>query len=356
LPGRTEIVEVATRVATLIDAPDRRKEAEALSTEEPTNVMPLVDPARRDEVRFESEGLTLAGHVYRARAVPEGERAPALVMAGPMTSVKEETLPHYAESLQDAGYTVLAFDNRNFGESAGEPRQHLDTHEQVEDLKNAVSYMLSREDTDPERIGLCCVCLGAGYGLEVASMDQRIKVVALVAGGYNITDTYLGFLGPDGFRDYIENLGVARQHQYESGEIQYLPAVAGPPDFGPSAMPVEEAYTYYTRAQEHEAPNWENRLTVASMEHIVGWHVLGHAHLVEQPLLVVHGTTDVLLPPRYAQEVYERAPEPKEICWIETTNHVELYDGIPHVPQALERIVPWLDENLKSRASEGSAK
>ena len=75
-------------------------------------------------------------------------------MAGPMTSVKEETLPHYAESLQDAGYTVLAFDNRNFGESAGEPRQHLDTHEQVEDLKNAVSYMLAREDTDPERIGL----------------------------------------------------------------------------------------------------------------------------------------------------------------------------------------------------------
>ncbi len=217
LSGRTEIVEVATRVVTLIDAPDRRKEAEALSTEEPTNVMPLVDPARRDEVRFESEGLTLAGHVYRARAVPEGERTPALVMAGPMTSVKEETLPHYAESLQDAGYTVFAFDNRNFGESAGEPRQHLDTHEQVEDLKNAVSYMLSRQDTDPERIGLCCVCLGAGYGLKVAAMDQRIRAVALVAGGYNITDTYLGFLGPDGFRDYIENLGVARQHQYESG-------------------------------------------------------------------------------------------------------------------------------------------
>lgn len=55
------------------------EEAKAVSTEEPTNVMPLVDPARRVEVRFESEGLTLAGHVYRARAVPEGERAPALV-------------------------------------------------------------------------------------------------------------------------------------------------------------------------------------------------------------------------------------------------------------------------------------
>jgi hypothetical protein len=56
-----------------------------------------------------------------------------------------------------------------------------------------------------------------------------------------------------------------------------------------------------------------------------------------------------------AQEVYERAPEPKEISWIETTNHVELHDGAPHVAQALERILPWLEENMKSRADEGSA-
>lgn len=196
---------------------------------------------------------------------------------------------------------------------------------------------------------------GAGYGLEVAAMDRRVKAVALVAGGYDITDTYLGFLGPDGFRDYIENLNAARQRQYESGEVQYMPAVAGPPDYGPSSMPIEEAYEYYTRAHEREAPNWDNRLTVASMEYIVGWNVSGHAHLLEQPLLVVHGTTDVLLPPRYAQEVYDRAPEPKEIFWIETSNHVELYDQIPHVPQALEKIVPWLDANLKGRVPAGGS-
>jgi uncharacterized protein len=320
-----------------------------VTTDRTSGVMPLVNAARREKVIFTSEGLSLTGHLYRAAGTADGERAPALVMAGPMTSVKEETLPHYAETLQEAGYTVLTFDNRNFGESEGEPRQHLDTYQQVEDLKNAVSYMLAREGTDPERLGLCCVCLGAGYGLEVAAMDRRVKAVALVAGGYNITDTYLGFLGAEGFRDYLDNLNSSRQRQYESGEIQYIPAVAGPPDYAPSSMPVQEAYEYYTRAHEREAPNWENRLTVASMEHIVGWNVLGHAHLLEQPLLVVHGTTDVLLPPEYAREVYERAPEPKEIFWVETHNHVELYDQIPYVPRALAKIVPWLEDNLGNR-------
>jgi fermentation-respiration switch protein FrsA (DUF1100 family) len=43
-------------------------------------------------------------------------------MCGPISSVKEQTLPHYAERFADAGYTVLAFDPIGFGESEGEPR------------------------------------------------------------------------------------------------------------------------------------------------------------------------------------------------------------------------------------------
>jgi uncharacterized protein len=151
--------------------------------------LPVVDPSTRSEVRFTSAGFSLAGHLYRPPGVAEGTRTPALAMAGPMTSVKEETLPHYAAPLAAAGFTVLAFDNRNFGASEGPRPQHLDTYEQVEDLKNAISYLLTREDVDAERVGAACVCLGAGYGLEVAAFDSRVKAVALIAGGFNITDT-----------------------------------------------------------------------------------------------------------------------------------------------------------------------
>jgi uncharacterized protein len=312
------------------------------------NVLPSVDPSVRESVRFRSDGLELAGHLYRPPEAAPAERTAALVMAGPMTSVKEETVPHYAAPLAEAGYTVLTFDNRNFGESEGEPRQHLDTSQQVEDLKNAVSYLLTRDDVDPERLGLACVCMGAGYALAVASMDLRVKALAVVAGAYNITDTYRELLGDEGFAGYLETLNSARGRQYESGEIQYMPAIAGPPDYAPSAMPVQEAYEYYSRAHATEAPNWENRLTVASMEHIVGWNILHRAHLVApRPLLVIHGTTDVLLPPRYAQEVFDRAGEPKQLHWIETSNHVELYDQAPFVPEAIDTLVDWLAPHLK---------
>jgi uncharacterized protein len=311
--------------------------------------MSPVDESRREAVSFPTaRDITLAGHLYPARD-GSGGPGPAVAMCGPMTSVKEETLPHYAAALQDAGYSVLTFDNRNFGESEGQPRQHIDTYEQAEDLRNAVSYMLARDDVDPERFGLCCVCLGAGYALEVAAMDRRVKAVALVAGGYNLTDAYLDFLGAEGLERFISQLNGSRQHQFDSREVQYMPAVAGPPAYAPAAMPVQEAYEYYTSAQEREAPNWENRITVESMEHVIGWNVLGHAHLVAQPLLVVHGTTDQLLPPRYAQEVYDRAPQPKQLEWIRTGNHVQLYDQEPYVPIAIDRIRTFLDQHLASR-------
>lgn len=316
--------------------------------------MPPVDESRREAVSFATaHGITLVGHLYPARSGAGGPTA-ALVMCGPMTSVKEETLPHYAAALQDAGYSVLTFDNRNFGESGGMPRQHLDTYEQVEDLRNAVSYMLSRDDVDPERLGLCCVCLGAGYGLEVAVLDRRVKAVALVGGGYNLTDTYLEFLGHEGFEGFVEQLNGSRQLQFQTAEVQYMPAVAGPPDFGPAAMPVEEAFEYYSSAQVREAPNWENWLTVESMEHIIGWNVIGHAHLVTQPLLVVHGTTDQLLPPRYAQQVYDQAPEPKQLEWIRTDNHVQIYDQEPYALAAIGHVIDFLSRHLPARTATAS--
>ena len=41
------------------------------------NVLPSVDPTVRESVRFESDGLALAGHLYRPPKGGQGERMPA---------------------------------------------------------------------------------------------------------------------------------------------------------------------------------------------------------------------------------------------------------------------------------------
>ena len=146
---------------------------------DPLNLL-RADPTRRASVKFKSCRLTLAGHLYRPKNAQPGARTPGIVMMRPIISVKEQTLPHYAERFADAGYTVLTFDSRTFGESEGAPRFHYDPNEIIEDSSNAVSYMLTRDDIDLNNIALVGVCMGGGYAVSAAARDKRVKATPVL--------------------------------------------------------------------------------------------------------------------------------------------------------------------------------
>jgi uncharacterized protein len=63
-------------------------------------------------------------------------------------------------------------------------------------------------------------------------------------------------------------------------------------------------------------------------------------------MLIVHGTTDLFLWPEFAQQVYDAASGDKQITWIDTHNHIELYDQDPYVSRAAEEVIRWLDARL----------
>src|SRR5258705_7440449 len=130
--------------------------------------------ASRQDVEFRSEGVRVRGHLY----LPEGAGPhPALAMAGGWCYVKELVLPEYARASADAGVAVLAFDYRNFGESDGEPRQHIDPWAQIEDYKNALSYLETREEIVRHRLGVWGISYSGGHVLIVAATDPRVKGV-----------------------------------------------------------------------------------------------------------------------------------------------------------------------------------
>ena len=99
--------------------------------------------------------------------------------------MKDQVVGNYAARLADEGFVTLAFDHRNFGDSEGEPRQHEDAAGKLADLRDAVGYLASRPEVDPDRVAVVGVCLGGGYAVRAGAFDPRVRAIAGVGGAYN---------------------------------------------------------------------------------------------------------------------------------------------------------------------------
>jgi fermentation-respiration switch protein FrsA (DUF1100 family) len=83
----------------------------------------------------------------------------------------------------------------------------------------------------------------------------------------------------------------------------------------------------------------------------MSFNAVPHAHHVAPtPLLVIHGKNDRYCLPKFAQEVYDKAGEPKEIMWVDVPNHIDLYDVEKYVGPAVNKIVEWFNKYLKGKS------
>jgi uncharacterized protein len=79
---------------------------------------------------------------------------PLVIMAGGWCYTKEVVMPWYGRYFEDLGCATLRFDYRRFGESTGEPRQHINPWDQIEDYRNALSFAETLPGIDRKRTGI----------------------------------------------------------------------------------------------------------------------------------------------------------------------------------------------------------
>ena len=129
-----------------------------------------------EEITFLSEGVKCKGDLFIPENCNPDNPRPAIVVGHGFSGVKE-VLKFHGQYFCDSGYVVLTIDYRTFGRSEGEPRGQLFPLRQVEDYKNAITWLQQQSYVMADQIGIWGTSYGGGIVIQTAAFDRRVMCV-----------------------------------------------------------------------------------------------------------------------------------------------------------------------------------
>ena len=295
-----------------------------------TNLNSKGESVIMEKVNFKNQenGFNLAGLLFKPENFDETKKYPAIVITGPMLSVKEQCQSIYAERMAKEGYVTMVFDYSYFGESEGEPRYLELPDIKASDIKAAVTYLSFLEFVDEGKIGGIGICGSGSYMPYGAISDERIKVVASVVPGTTM-DTFI----------YKPLEEVAKDKEaYENGTAKptYI-------DLMPRAF--AEGAAYYYNKERGLRDNWSNMAVSWSEEGFAKFHPTQEISKLKVPYIVITG--EDAWSKAGAKELYEKATSEKEYHEVKGAGHFDMYDLEPYVTENIEYISTFFAKYIK---------
>ncbi len=300
----------------------------------------------RLDVDFQSEGATVRAWLYRAEG---GGRRPTVALAGGWCYVREIVMPTYAKAFAAAGINAMIFDYRNLGVSDGDNRQHLDPWAQIRDYQNAISFLERHEAVDPKRIGVWGISYSGGHALILAAIDPRVKsIVSQIP----VIDGYENMRRAHGTREFRRLWKLVledRKLRYERpAERLYLPHATENSEAEVSAWPFPETVQTFMAIKAKEAPLYENRSTVESVDLLMTYDVGPFVkRIYNTPTFMIVAEGDDLTLWDLEINAFNAVPSPrKKLHVLPHTTHMTLYSDASKVETAATLATDWFSDTL----------
>ena len=278
--------------------------------------------------------------------VPEGADTPqpCVVMGHGFGLTRRCGLREFAAAYAEAGYVVLLFDYRGFGDSGGKPRQLVSFRRQVEDWRAAVAFARRRAEVDPSRVATWGFSLGAGHALTTASYDPRIAAVVAVTpmfDGVSSTLAAMRHWSPVIFaRILLRAFRDVLASAFGWAPVT-VPVAAPPGELGLLTSP--GAYAGYRAIGPDDFDfSLAARIALFFWTYLPGWRL---SRLLS-PILVFPSTVDQVNPPRPTLRRTKRCPR---ATIVELACPHMSFAEEPHRTQILEASLEFLRTNLASR-------
>ncbi|TNE51815.1 MAG: alpha/beta hydrolase [Deltaproteobacteria bacterium] len=305
---------------------------ESISIPTPEPTMKQTFGAGKHRVEYKSKGKKLVANLYIPENLKEGEKRPAIVIAPPATSVKEQSAHVYADKFCKLGYITLAYDPRGIGESEG---IDCDSNPYVSanDMASSVSFLSSLPQVDSDKllnVGICAGVLSAAYE---TIHDARIKALGIVVPSIVGSEMTKG------------NIFLVRWIIYVIGGITKFLSFFGINLKAPSIPPEDkltegtfqgllEVATYYPEGKVGYHPRWKNSIAVASLPGVAKLDINNDVDRFDEvPVFMVSGENAYSLEP--AMRFYNALNGPKDSVVLKDANHVEFYWKHEYADQAV---------------------
>lgn len=280
----------------------------------------------QESVTFMSDGLKLSGLITVPKEHEPGQKRPAVIVLHGFGSNKNSgNVKIPCEMLSQMGYVTLGFDMRGCGDSEGE-KGRIICLDQVADTRNALTFMQSRPEVDPDRIGLLGSSFGAAVAVYTAGVDKRVAM-AISSGGWGDGERkFRGQHPGDAWKKFTDMLAEGKRVRETTGKSLMVPRydiVPIPPELRGHVVPGS--------IQMFPAE------TAQSMFDFRADDVVGQ--IAPRPLLLLHSSVDSVTPTEQSLEMFKRAGQPTDLHLFAETDHFMFNEENTRVRSVL---VDWL--------------
>ena len=322
MPVRTFMLMLIA--ASICGAQEKKAIKGGLTWEDYAYTMPAGVTAR--DVTYYSVGVACYGKIFFPRRYSASARTPGIVLgqgwAGTHWSIEK-----YAARFAERGMVAMVIDYRGWGLSDGfvelpRPRQLADESckncrderriarstpevavkrtrllplKQVEDYRNAISYLQGEKGVDPDRIGVWGSSYAGGHSLVVTALDARVKAVSVQIPGIAGKQVQPG---PYKLEGKLLDDAILRARSGQGGEYET----------GYSVRRMVDIETQQAIA-EYRPMHYVPRIGARPVQ------------------FVVAGSEELMKNDDHAKAAYDMLPGPKNFIVVEGTTHFEMYIG-----------------------------
>jgi pimeloyl-ACP methyl ester carboxylesterase len=179
--------------------------------------------------------------------------------------------------LYSHGYNIFLYDSRHHGESGG--RYCTYGFYEKHDVSTVIDYLLDREELKTGKVALFGTSMGAAVAIQAAAIDIRISAIVAEA-------SFTTF----------RSIAVDYQRRLIKLPWHFLRNVA--------------------LARSQKVAGFKARF-VSPIQDVKRLHC---------PALFVHGREDTFIDVQYSKELFESAPEPKQLLLIDGAHHNDVWD------------------------------